>query len=129
MSIEDGILTLTNASFFRNAFANDFEFCVNFRLADALGDSPALALKCGGDFCIYLSKGQLVLGSEVVDLQADFEPTTFHQMRFVSNARKINISLDGMLLGQVCGTSCDGIEIGSREATVELDMVRFTVRD
>ncbi len=127
--VEDGILNLTNGSISRHAFAADFEFCVNFRLAEALGDTPVLALKCGGEFSLFFSKGQLTLASEAVNLPSDFDPSTFHQIRFVSNGRRTDISLNGMLLGQVSRSNCDGIEIGSRDAAIELDMVRFTVLD
>jgi len=123
-----GILILDNASIWRKAVADRFEFAVNFRLRAALGDASALAFKCGREFSLLLSDSQLWSADRMIDLPTSFDPTTFHQIRFVSDGHTANIWLNEVSLGEVGAGPCRDIEITARNAVVELDMVRFTVR-
>ena len=124
---EAGILILNNVSIWREALAASFELAVNFRLAAILGDAPSLALKCGREFLLHLSAAQVLSADWVADLPTGFEPTTFHQIRFVSDGRTAEVWLNEMSLGEVVGCPSRGIEIVARDAVVEVDMVRFTV--
>ncbi len=133
ISMSNGVLTMEgmgsdDAVIVRNVERGNYEFCVNLRFSNVSGDAGRCTFGCGNIFTISVSaESQFDSEGNTFRLPANFNPYEFNQFRILSIDGRVDAFLGPVNFGSVSATDGEFIRFTVQEATVEIDMIRYTV--
>ena len=116
-----------NTTLTRNVEAGDHELCLNLRMqASGPGDAKC-SFGCGYTFTLSAGPPPVLdIDGRELSLPPTYDPGEYYQFRSFRKGSRVDIILNGEHIGSCPATDGEFIRIMAQNATIELDMVRYT---